>query len=300
MKLWCFQDQQDWGRGLAMAAAERGHDAHLFDDPEKPDEGIVFMHMHHHPAVRLKHKRIMALLAMNPKLTLIPSYRASNLYDDKLEQAREFASYMPLTKVFWGPDVARQYLKRGAFKFPFISKATIGASSHNVRLIETQEQAEEEIRLAFNHTHGIPLHYGQYQRGYLLWQRFIPNNSGDIRIITIGRNRLILERFNRKNKPFASGSGKLKPITAKNFDARHASALEEADHFFAVEDQLWCGIDMVFDQENKRWLILETTVGWTLHGYYECEFYEYEKGFAGRMGNQVWTLALEEMERGIF
>lgn len=300
MKLWCFHDQQEWGRGLAMAAAERGHDAHLFDDPEKPDDGLLFMHMHHHPAVRLKHKRIMALLAMNPNLTLIPSYRASNLYDDKLEQAREFAKWMPKTKVYWAPEPARHALNRGLFQFPFVSKATVGASSHNVRLVTSREQADEELRLAFNHSHGISLHYGQFQRGYLLWQKFVADNKGDVRIIALGNQRLLLERFNRKNLPFASGSGKLKPITKDNFSPELEGALATADAFFAAEDQKWCGIDMVFDHEEQRWLILETTVGWTLHGYYECEFYEKGKGFTGRMGNEVWPVVLDQMEAGVF
>lgn len=300
MKLWAFHDQQDWGRGLVQAAIERGIEAELFDDAETPDKGFVFVHMHHHPAVRLKHKRLMALLAMNPNLTLIPNYRSSNLYDDKLEQAREFAKWMPFTKVFWGPEVARRCLREGHFSFPFISKATVGASSHNVRLVESQEQAENEIRLAFNHSHGLPLHYGQYQRGYLLWQKFVADNAGDLRIIAIGDQRLFLERQNRKDRPFASGSGKLKPITDANFEKQHADALEVANAFFREEKQSWCGIDMVYDYEDQRWLILETTVGWTLHGYYECEFYQCGAGFSGRMGNEVWPITLEQMKQGAF
>ena len=135
----------------------------MFDEPRQPDNGYAFMHMHYHPQVRALHKRIMQVMAMNPKLVLVPDYRMSVLYDDKAEQARQFSKWLPRTHIFWTPNGARNYLEHSA-KFPFVSKAQEGSSSANVRFIETIDQAKLEVRQAFSDI-GIKLKYGQAQHG---------------------------------------------------------------------------------------------------------------------------------------
>lgn len=292
IRLWCFEDSHNWGSMLHAAAEKRGHDVQMFDEPRRPDSGYVFMHMHHHPSVRLIHKRFMAVMAMNPALTLVPEYRSSVLYDDKIEQSRQLSRWMPRTYYFSTPGAARRFLDSDP-AFPFMSKSSEGASSHNVRLIRNMDEARLEVRHAFSDL-GIKCRYSQVQRGYLLWQEFIAGNRGDIRIIAIGRQRLVLKRGNRDDRPMASGSGKLTPITKKNFDQDCEQALSVANQFFAQEGMNWCGIDMVKDQRG-RWYILECTVGWTLNGYYECQFIG-----DGRMGDQVWDVFLDELEAGIF
>lgn len=296
IKLWCYEDAHNWGQNLSVAAAKRGHDVHLFDEPREPDQGYVFMHMHHHPQVRLLHKRVMAIMAMNSQLVLMPDYRSSVLYDDKLEQARQLSKWMPRTRVFYTPAAARRFLET-APEYPFISKASEGASSHNVRMINTVDEAKIEIKHAFSDI-GIKCRYGQAQRGYLLWQDFIPGNDGDIRIVAIGKKRLIIRRMNREDRPMASGSGKLKPITGA-LDHDCSQALAMSNLFFAHENMNWCGVDLVKDARGK-WLLLESTVGWNLNAYYECEFYDPGGKPMGRMGDKVWDVLLDEVEAGVF
>lgn len=305
-KIWCYEDAHNWGKLLAHVAEARGHEAILFDDPRKPDHGYVFMHMHHHPQVRLLHKRCMAIMAMSPDLVLIPDYRSSVLYDDKLEQARQLSRWMPRTRVFYTPGAARKFLEHASL--PFISKSLDGASSHNVRLISTLDDAKNEIKQSFSDL-GIKCRYGQQQRGYLLWQDFIPGNSGDIRIIAIGTKRLVLRRGNRPDRPMASGSGDLTPIVSLE-DIDVMSAMQTADEFFREERMNWCGIDLVKDAKRK-WYVLETTVGWTLHGYYECAFFDTARQFSPkfyspqhdakmRKGDKVWDVLIDEIEAGVF
>ena len=235
------------------------------------------------------HKRCMAIMSMNPALTLIPDYRSSVLYDDKLEQARQLAKWMPRTQVFYTPGAARRFLDTQP-DFPFMSKGAEGTASHNVRLVTTIEQARDEIKYAFSDL-GIKSRYDQRQRGYLMWQDFVPDNAGDIRVIAIGTKRLMLKRANRTDRPMASGSGNITPVTT--LDEETASALEAANEFFHKENMHWCGIDMVRDQVTGQWKILETTVGWTLNGYYECAFIGTQL-----MGTDVWHVLLDEIENG--
>lgn len=291
MKIWCYEDAHNWGAMLHKQALERGHDARLFENPRVPDSGYVFMHMHHHPQVRTLHKRCMQMMAMNPHLILIPNYRSSFLYDDKLEQARQFARWMPRTHVFYTPGAARRFLDTLP-TIPFMSKSSEGASSHNVRFVTSLEQARLEIKYAFSDI-GIKGRYNQTQRGYLLWQEFVEGNDSDIRVLAIGNQRLILKRMNRDDRPMASGSGNIVPVTA--LDEETASALEAANEFFVAESMPWCGIDLVRNQVTKQWRILEATVSWTMHGYYECQFVGTQL-----MGSDVWHVLLDEIENGAF
>jgi glutathione synthase/RimK-type ligase-like ATP-grasp enzyme len=298
MKLWCFEDAHDWGSRLAQAAQARGHDAHLFDDPQVPDNGYVFVHMHHHPAVRTFHKRMMELMSVNPDLIMIPDYRSARLYDDKMAQARELKRWMPRTRLFYTPNSARFALPN--IPLPFVSKTAEGASAHNVRLVSTYDEARLEIKRAFSDL-GIKCHYEQAQHGYLLWQDFIPGNAGDVRIIAIGSKRLLLRRGNRRDRAMASGSGNLKPIQNLN-DTGLLAALDAANEFFAAEGFKWCGVDLVHDASGK-WFILEMTSSWTLHGYYECNFIDCSGSTPKLMderGDQVWPILLQELEAGVF
>lgn len=296
-KLWAFNDAHNWGAMLVSTAAARGYDAHLFEDGRELESkaGMVFVHMHHHPQVRDRHKRMMAALALNPHLQLIPDYRSSVLFDDKLEQQRQFAKWMPNTQVLTTPGSAKKFLNN-APKFPIVSKSSEGAASHNVRILETPAQANEEMRFAFSDI-GIKAKYGQEQRGYLLWQEFLPGNDGDIRIIAIGSQRLILRRFNRPERPQA-GSTNVKPIT--KLDAELEQALDFANSFFDQERLRWAGIDIVKDHRTGAWRVLETTVGWTLHGYYECAFFDAGNKPTGRLGSDVWSVLLDEIDAGAF
>jgi hypothetical protein len=46
------------------------------------------------------HKGLMQHFATNPQFHLIPDYRATMLYDDKIEQLRQLSKYMPQTRLF--------------------------------------------------------------------------------------------------------------------------------------------------------------------------------------------------------
>jgi hypothetical protein len=255
--------------------------------------------MHHHPAVRMLHKRVMSILSMNPDLTLIPDYRASVLYDDKLEQARQLARWMPRTRVFYTPGASRRFLDTHP-SLPFMSKALDGASSHNVRLVDTYDAARLEIKQAFSDL-GIKCRYGSQQRGYLLWQDFVADNSGDLRIVAVGRKRLLLRRSGRLDRSLAPRTSSLQPIRDLD-DPEILAVLSEANRFLEAESFKWCGVDLVKDHQSGRWLILEVTVSWTLSGYSECAFIDCSGApeIMPAMGTDIWGILLDEMEAGAF
>jgi hypothetical protein len=286
MRLWCYQDFSGWGKDLRSVAVSRGHDARMFSKGSEPDHGTVFVRLHHHPDVRARDKAVMADLALNPALELVPCYRAARLYDDKAQQARELAKWMPRTAIVTSPEDAEAAIDR--IGLPLMSKCSEGAGSYNVRFIQTRDDAMSEVSQAFGK--GISCHYGQRQKGYLLWQSFCAGNDYDFRVIAIGNERLILRRHNRDDRPMASGSNKEDPITWPDQEA--SEVLGFTDEFFAEEGFPWCGVDVVRDHEAGEWRILEMTIGWPLKNMGAHRF------VSGRSGSDYWQIVMDELEAG--
>ncbi len=258
------------------------------------EHGYVFVHMHHHPERRARDKLIVRDLGDRPEFKVIPDARSARLYDNKRQQAKELARWLPRTWVFKDAQKARAFLKKRP-PMPLVSKASVGSGSHNVRLIEDGAAGLREIKRALREdSPGIALRYDERQRGYLIWQEFCPGNLFDYRVIVIGRDqRMILRRHNRDDRPMASGSGRLERVSFPDADA--SSALEFANEVAANEGFLWAGLDIVREAPGGRWRLLETTVSWTLPAYYGYTFVN-----SKRNGAQVFEVLLGCIERGDF
>lgn len=284
MKVWCFDDVHGWGQSVLMAATKRGHDAIMFDDPNIPDEGVAFVHMHHHPGVRTLHKRMMERLALRGDLLLIPNTRSAALFDDKVEQARHFSRWMPKTHIFQTPYSAREFIERGDC-FPFYSKAREGVNGYNVRLIESYGEAKLEAKYAFS-DRGIRARYSQKQIGYVLWQEAIEGFDGDLRIMGVGRKRLALRRY---------ADGRTEPMN--DMTVQLASALAFAGRFLERENMPWGLVDLVRDRETNRWYMLESSVSWNMESFLGCRIIDSET-VTDQTGADIWDAMVVELELG--
>lgn len=293
MNLWCLDDAGGWGRALQSKALARGWNARLFSSCVDVDEhdGYAFMRLNQTPP-RINHEKATAEGLNATPLVLIPDITQLRLYDDKLQQALTFSKWMPPTLVFRALDNAERLAAFAVdcLGLPFISKTSEGSASHNVRLIKTRTDAAGEAVAAFGP--GIPARYTR-QEGYLLWQRFLPGNAYDYRVIAVGRQRLILRRYNRDDLPFASGSGRCEPVVALDVETEHV--LETANRFFADAKTNWCGIDLVRDPDSLEWKLLEVTLGWKLSAYAPCKFFG-----TPFTGADIWRVLCDEIEAGAF
>lgn len=288
--LWIYNDEaHGWGQALADVCKERGVEHKLFENPREPDKGTVFWHMHHHPQLRMHHKRAMEVMAVNRDLTLVPSSAAAELFDDKLAQARRFAKHMPRTQVFYTPAPAKRYLEH--VKYPFVSKSLEGAGSHNMRIVRSVEDARAEVRAAFSDI-GIKQRYSQKQMGYLLWQK-LTDSDASMRVMRIGNQYMVV----------AVGAGNsLKPVREPG--PVEIEALDWAEKFFNEHHLRWGAVDLTREKRTGTWYLLEFTVGWTLHNYYECAFIRH--GVANRwqptdrLGTGIWQTFVDEYNRGNF
>ena len=228
----------------------------------------------------------------------IPDLSTIECYEDKLLQSLVYREWMPKTHVLKRErntvyDVERAVADLG---LPFISKSREGSSSVNVRLVKTLAEAQAEWAAVMEGT-GLPVKIGKgrqrRQIGYLIWQKFCQGNDYDYRVCINGRKLCMLQRDNAHGMPFASGSGKNRPVNDLTPESR--AVLDKAVEFFSALDLKWCGIDLVHDNDEKDWKVLETTLGWSLSAYRDCHYFGTEW-----RGADIWRVLVEEIGSGVF
>jgi glutathione synthase/RimK-type ligase-like ATP-grasp enzyme len=262
MRLFAYDDRKKWGRWLCEAIRDRGGQASVFKKARKvpdTDGTIVYMPLNHRPKYLLKGKRAAEEIAKKKNVLTIPGIDECRLYDNKILQSKSFQDWMPRTHVITSECEARTILQ--SLSYPFVSKASQGAGSSNVRMIEDEKHAENEIRSAFSSS-GITCHYNLRQKGYLLWQEFVPGNEFDWRVAVLGRSRRCVKAVKRLNKPgtvFASGSHKIEEVMALTPEA--TAVMDYALRFAEAFDLTHTALDIVRDKSG-RLLLLENTTIW--------------------------------------
>lgn len=264
---------------MVDVAASRGHDAKLFDTVRQPDSGYVFMHMHSHPAVRNNHKRMMQHFATNPALWLIPSYRVSVMHDDKLEQQRQLARYLPPTHLFRSPTMARDYIETMP-TLPLISKSSEGSGT---RMLRTHDDLRREVKLAFSDL-GVKNRYGDRHHGYVYWQDYVGDQDNVTRVLVIGQQRLVLRRGKRVN-----GLREHTPVI--ELDANGAAACVYVNELASDHAIKFAAFDVI--QVGKTWNLLKITVNWSVRRYNECRFFP-----DNRLGTAIWDVLMDEIDKG--
>lgn len=276
MKIWCHDDAHTWGANLAEVASARGHECVLFDAVrDVKTGGVLFYHMHNHPAVRDFHKRAMAQFATVPSLKLIPSYRLASIYDDRLEQARVLGEYHPPTQIFRSPALASEYLESGP-NLPIVSKCQTGPG---VRIHETLDDVRREIKLAFS-DFGIQNRYKSATHGALYWQQFVPHDM-TYRVYVVGSQSLVEMKKGKEHFPV------LTP-TEEVFDAMsHARSIADQHGFkFVALDMIKCNV-------SGHWYLMKVSAGWAMRRCLQCVFLP-----DGRNGSAFWEVFTDELEKG--
>lgn len=300
MKLWCYgEDHGKWGQHLAFVARKCGIDAHIFRTPDgrmrKGD--YVFMRIPQWEP-ELSVGKALAKYLFGKGMKLIPDYFTISCYENKLLQTQAYSEWMPETHLLrssvfdtWH-DAERAIESIG---LPFISKSREGSSSVNVRMIKNYDEAQIEWASVMEGP-GRVINTGDGNFGrqldYLIWQKFCPDNPCDYRVCINGDKLLMLRRFNTHGSSFASGSGRNEPVTTL---CRHTKAvLHTAKDFFDAFGLKWNGIDLVRDTDGE-WKVLETTLGWSLPAYQECEYFG-----TNYKGKDIWGVLCDALKRGVF
>ena len=182
--LYVYNDGRGWGRNVKEAAGAIGIKVKnlrfAWQVPNRENMS-AFVRVTYHKMER--EKRLAEVIAQKDKVTLIPRVHETRLFYEKIAQSKLFKDWMPETLHITSRDEACEVMEK--IEYPFVSKSNRGTCSFNTRLIKDKIAAKREIDLAFSEQ-GLPVYKG-HQRGYLLWQEFLPNNPHDWRVICIAK-----------------------------------------------------------------------------------------------------------------
>lgn len=236
---------------------------------------------------------------------IFPNYKTFWHFDDKIAQKYLFeAIRAPFVRsyIFYSEADALQWVENTTF--PKVFKLRGGAGSANVRLVSSPTQARGIVKKAFSrgfrqidsigqlkerlrkyregkgNVYNILKGLGRLvllpkiskmhgnEKGYVLFQNYIPNNSFDIRVIVIAEKAFAIKRLVRKNDFRASGSGNIL-YEKKEIDERCVKIAFETTEILQTQCAAY---DFVFDQDNQPKL-LEISYGFVDKVYDQCPGY---------------------------
>ena len=261
----------------------------------------LLWHWHHADpkAILFARQLICSIEAMGKKV--FPDSKTCWHFDDKVGQKYLLeAINAPLVPsyVFYDKKEALEWVAK--IEFPKVFKLRGGAGSANVKLVNSKRYAQKLIKKAFGKGFGqfnrlgylkerwrefcigqdsiwgvlkgfarlaVPTEFAKIagnEKGYVYFQKFIPNNAYDTRVIVIGDKIFAVRRYCRENDFRASGSG-IKGYDPSLFDKR---CLEIAWDVSSKLGLQCCSYDFVFDEYNSP-LIVEISYGFITGPFYD-------------------------------
>jgi len=288
-------DERDVWHKEAMAAARRaGFEPRRVVSGQplgNPGGGVGFIRPH------ADWRRLPAnredFMRMGRQLTMVQDAEQVRLYEDKSGQFAAWGDWMPDTWRFTDADAAQKFAAKATY--PLVSKADVGASSVNVRILRTPAQAQQHLAQIFGP--GVPVWHGAncpqtLQKGYALLQRFIPHEI-TYRVNAIGRARAVFFRYCYPDKPVAQ-TGNVEP--AFEMTEQLESLLAYADRFFAHAGTQWCALDILRD--GSEWRLLETSLAWPWPSPGRCNEGTMFRAKPGRKWIDMFDVMFDEINAG--
>lgn len=268
------------------------------------DCDALLWHFHHTSAKDFLFAKQLLYSLQHIGKKVFPNFATAWHFDDKVGQKYLLEALdAPLVKtfVFYDKESAFEWLKNS--DFPKVFKLRGGAGSTNVKLIHNKGEAKKLINQAFSK--GFPSYNGwvdlsekwmryrmgkgnlneilksirrllmstQFakikgpERGYIYIQNFVPGNTSDIRIVTVGERAFGIKRLVRKNDFRASGSGVILYDKAE-IDLRCVKLAFETSE--KLQSQV-VAYDFVFDNNVPK--IVEINFGYAHKSYFDCPGY---------------------------
>lgn len=295
-RFWILDERHVWWEAALEAAKRHGYRGERILRGEQVTDGVGFIRPHANPEILKRNQTDDAV--MRERLLMIQDRTQVELYEDKSGQFARWGKWMPPTWRFTSMPQAVAFLARA--EYPLVSKADVGASSRNVRILANRSQAERHVRELFgpgvivDHCSGGRASgaYKSRQRGYVLLQQFIPHDV-TWRVNAIGDARAIFKRYCYPDRPVAQ-TGNVEPVM--ELDAETESLLEYADRFVEECGSKWLAIDVLKD--GHEWKLLETSLAWPWPSPGRCN--EGTIFRSGRVWIDMFDVMFEELERGAF
>lgn len=290
MKFFILDEREIWHEAAIEAAASHGHEGErIFGGAQTRRPGIGFIRPHADPIALERNKVDFEIMAS--RVLMIQDRTQVELYEDKSGQFKRWADWMPDTWRFTEREAALAFLEMASY--PLVSKADVGASSVNVRILKDADAARRHVAQIFGP--GIQVHHGascpkSLQKDYVLLQRFIPHQV-TWRVNAIGDSRAIFKRFCYPNRPVAQ-TGNVEPVL--EMTAECESLLDYSNRFFQCAQTKWCAIDILRD--GAEWKLLETSLAWPWPSPGRCM--EAPLFGSGRVWAEMFEVMFDQLEVG--
>jgi glutathione synthase/RimK-type ligase-like ATP-grasp enzyme len=239
-------------------------------------------------------------------LVVFPDFNTIWHFDDKLGQKYMLESIdAPMAKsfVFYTKENALNWIEN--CNYPVVFKLRGGAGARNVKLLKNKRAANRIVKRSF--AKGIvsqpgymndfkvkikktknmkdlfarilripstisKLHYRKKyisrEKGYALFQEFLPDNQYDTRVAVVNNKAWAFRRKVRKNDFRASGSGSI-DWDVKNIDLRAVKIAFIVSEKLALQA---AGFDFIRDQNGDP-KIIEVSYGWAPFAIHACSGY---------------------------
>jgi hypothetical protein len=305
-----LDERKVWAADAIRTAQKRGYKTRHIPPgqvmPQRVEDvvpgGLYFLRPHAHPVI-LKRNQLIDYAQMGVQTDTIVQDRAQvEVYENKSEQFARWGSHMPPTWRFTDKEAAENFILdwRGG---PLVSKADVGASSYNVRILNNMKELLRHVDQIFGD--GIQVDHcaggagvgpvRSIQKGYVLLQEFIPHEI-TWRVNRVGRALACFMRKNYKDRAVAQ-TGNVAPVMA--IDDRVGSLFHYARGLLdQVLDSRWIALDILWDDTRKRWFLLETSLAWPWPSPGKCM----EAPFFGttRKWGEIWDVMFDEYEKGVW
>lgn len=255
---------------------------------------------------------------------IFPSINMAWHFDDKVGQKyllETINAPMVTSNVFYDKNAAHVWAND--CDLPVVFKLRGGAGSQNVKLLKTRKTLKRHINKAFGRGFSqysattvikdrvqkykkgndtligvfksivraiFPTNYEKVRgrdSGYIYFQKFIPDNDSDTRIIVVGNKAFGIKRKVRENDFRASGGGTI------IYD-KETINLKSVEISFEVSKKLnfdCVAFDFVFNEKNEP-LIVEVSYGFAIEAYDACPGYWSDdlNWHEGQFNPQSWMI----------
>lgn len=259
----------------------------------------------HHDHDRQLAAAVLPVVEKELGIKCLPDYNTCWHFDDKIKQYYLLLAHdFPVVEswIFWDKKPALDWIRQA--QLPVVFKLKEGAGSSNVILVRTRQTAERLILRMFgpgissgkiparDRTSYRDFHLGKYvkrtgrkilravqgqdtspfwqiRKNYVLFQRFLPGNDYDTRIIIIGDRAYGEKRLNRQGDFRASGGGRLffDPAAIDREFLKIAFQISRTLKFQTM------AYDFLYDEEHRpRICEISYTYPWDVF-YYNCPGY---------------------------
>lgn len=231
------------------------YDIYAIDWQQKgADYDLIIWHPKSSPIAQQEAENKIYILEKLMGKKCVPSYHEVWPYESKVRMHYFYQKYnLPAisTTVFYKQEEALEFVRTTSF--PIISKLDTGSSSYGVEKISARSTAEKLIRKIFS-SHGKKTYWPYLnQKGYVLFQQFIPNAKFDLRVIVVGDKYFGYYRYPRKNDFKASGAG---IYEKKGIDTRALDIASRAKECFNAR---FLATDLLFDEQSGEYKIIESS-----------------------------------------